>query len=489
MSQNTYELIALAMRYFFAGMMLLIVLRAGRGALIDSRRAARLRKLSPMAGVVGELVVIEGDGKIRRGMRYPVIREGLIGSSRRADLSIRHPSVRRRHAYFQLTENGLRVRGHAGAKLYVAKHTPVREILLGDGGSFAVGKIRLLLVLGDGRSDEDALFAPHSPAIHSSDSDEPQSAPTDPDAPFRRPQEGEEVFGSDSDDSLYNRRENESGGNWQNEDSGEDEDFREDGYSRKGGYSREDEDPQRSEGRRAADFGEDLHSRRANVSGEGYYHRTADSEDAHNRRANVSGERYYHRTADSEDANERRADTSGNDCYRRAAGRRAVHFSGENRCRRSAEDDCNADDFESENRYRRSAEDDYNADDLETENRCRRSAEGVYNADDFESVNRCRRPAGDVYNADDLETENRYRRSAEDGYNADDLETENRCRRSAEDDYGTDDDFDDDFSDGDFFSVKSDYASKRRYTDERVPRNYRPARRSGTRKRRPDGEF
>ena len=391
MSQNTYELIALAMRYFFAGMMLLVVLRAGRGALIDSRRAARLRKLSPMAGVVGELVVIEGDGKIRRGMRYPVIREGLIGSSRRADLSIRHPSVRRRHAYFQLTENGLRVRGHAGAKLYVAKHTPVREILLGDGGSFAVGKIRLLLVLGDGRSDEDALFAPHSPAIHSSDSDEPQSVPTDPDAPFRRPQEGEEVFGGDSDDSLYNRRENESGGNWQNEDSGEDEDFREDGYFRKGGYSREDEDPQRSEGRRAADFGEDLHSRRANVSGEGY----------------------YRRTADADDANERRADTSGNDCYRRAAGHRAVHFNGEKR----------------------------------------------------------------------------YRRSAEGVYNADDLETENRYRRSAEDDYGTDDDFDDDFSDGDFFSVKSDYAAKRRYTDERVPRNYRPARRSGTRKRRPDREF
>lgn len=379
MSQNTYELIALAMRYFFAGMMLLIVLRAGRGALIDSRRAARLRKLSPMAGVVGELVVIEGDGKIRRGMRYPVIREGLIGSSRRADLSIRHPSVRRRHAYFQLTENGLRVRGHAGAKLYVAKHTPVREILLGDGGSFAVGKIRLLLVLGDGRSDEDALSTPHSPAIHSSDSDEPQSVPTDPDAPFRRPQESEEVLGSDSDDSLYNRRENESGGNWQNEDSGEDEDFREDGYSRKGGYSREDEDPQRSEDRRMTDFGDER----------------------------------YRRTADSDDANERRADTSGNDCYRRAAGHRAVHFSGEKRYRRSAEDDCNADDFESENRY----------------------------------------------------------------------------RRSAEDDYGTDDAFDDDFSDGDFFSVKSDYASKRRRTDERVPRNYRPARRSGTRKRRPDGEF
>lgn len=193
MTRNAYELIALAMRYFFAGMMLLIVLRAGRGALIDSRRAARLRRLSPMAGIVGELVVTEGDGRIRRGMRYPVIREGLIGSSRRADLSIRHPSIRRRHAYFQLTESGLRIRGHAGAKLYVARHTPVREILLGDGGSFMIGKIRLLLVLGDGRSDEDELFEPHSPAVHSlaPDSDAPEA--DDPDAPYRRPEREEDA--------------------------------------------------------------------------------------------------------------------------------------------------------------------------------------------------------------------------------------------------------------------------------------------------------
>ena len=192
MTRNAYELIALAMRYFFAAMMLLIVLRAGRGALIDSRRAARLRRLSPMAGIVGELVVTEGDGRIRRGMRYPVIREGLIGSSRRADLSIRHPSIRRRHAYFQLTESGLRIRGHAGAKLYVARHTPVREILLGDGGSFTIGKIRLLLVLGDGRSDEDELFEPHSPAVRSADSEIESPEPEDPDAPYRRPENGED---------------------------------------------------------------------------------------------------------------------------------------------------------------------------------------------------------------------------------------------------------------------------------------------------------
>lgn len=186
MNGNAYELIALAMRYFFAAMMVLIVLRAGRGALVDSRRAARLRRLSPSTGITGELIVTVGDGRIRRGMRYPVIQEGVIGSSRKADISIRHPAVRRRHAYFQLTEKGLRIRGHAGARLYVVQHTPVHEIRLGDGGAFAIGPIRFLLVLSDGRSQEDAMFAPHSPAVHSRDAEEPRAE--DPDAPFRRPE-------------------------------------------------------------------------------------------------------------------------------------------------------------------------------------------------------------------------------------------------------------------------------------------------------------
>ncbi len=79
-------------------------------------------------------------------MRYPVIREGTIGSSRRADIRIRHASVRRRHAYFQLTEAGL-VRGHAGARLRDGDGHLVRELKLVDGDALSVGNIRLLLVL------------------------------------------------------------------------------------------------------------------------------------------------------------------------------------------------------------------------------------------------------------------------------------------------------------------------------------------------------
>lgn len=163
MSTDAYELAALTARYVFAGLMLLIVLRAARLTAVDSRRAAKLRRLSPMTGLSGELVVLEGDGNARRGIRYPVIREGMIGSSRRADVRIRHGSVRRRHAYFQLTAQGLHLRDHAGARLYDRHGEPARELLLGDGGEFTIGRIRLLLVLSDAAAapeneEEDDLF-------------------------------------------------------------------------------------------------------------------------------------------------------------------------------------------------------------------------------------------------------------------------------------------------------------------------------------------
>ena len=95
-SQEVYEIVALGARYLFALLMVVIVARAWRITVIDSRRAQTLRRISPETGISGELVVLEGGDQARRGMKYPVIREGLIGSSRRADIRVRHRSVRRR---------------------------------------------------------------------------------------------------------------------------------------------------------------------------------------------------------------------------------------------------------------------------------------------------------------------------------------------------------------------------------------------------------
>lgn len=179
MTSDAYELAALAMRYVFAGLMILIALRAAKGALTDSRRAARLRHLSPMTGLIGEMVVLEGDQRTRRGMRYPVIREGMIGASRSADVRIRHSTVRRRHAYFQLTEDGVMVRTHAGARLRNGSGEYVRDVTLLDGDMLYIGSVKLLMVLSvpgmpvRERREEDELF-------HDGDWEEPEQAPPKP---------------------------------------------------------------------------------------------------------------------------------------------------------------------------------------------------------------------------------------------------------------------------------------------------------------------
>ena len=180
MSQSVYELLALGARYVFAGLMLLIVLRAWRITLIDSRRAATLRRMSPQTGISGELMVLEGDEKARPGMKYPVIREGMIGSSRRADIRIRHSSVRRRHAYFQLTEDGLSVRTHAGAPMADAGGRPARSLLLPDGGEFMLGRVALLLILTEAPQPASAHHGRHR-----EDAPESEVDINDPDALFR----------------------------------------------------------------------------------------------------------------------------------------------------------------------------------------------------------------------------------------------------------------------------------------------------------------
>ena len=156
MPADVYELVALGARYVFAALMTLIVLRAWRITLIDRRRAGALRRLSPQTGLSGELLVLAGDGKARRGMRYPVIREGMIGASRRSDIRIRHPSIRRKHAYFQLTEQGLSIQARPGATMHGANGRPAQTLLLGDGAEFTLGRVRLLLVLSQGLDGEAA---------------------------------------------------------------------------------------------------------------------------------------------------------------------------------------------------------------------------------------------------------------------------------------------------------------------------------------------
>lgn len=149
MSANAYELLALGMRYVFAFLMVVIVLRAWRITHVDSRRARKLRRLSPDTGIIGEMLVVNGGERARPGMHYPVTLEGAIGSGRRADIRVRHSSVRSRHAIYQMTNDGLFVRSHASARIRDGHGRVLREITLRDGEILRIGQVALMLVLTD----------------------------------------------------------------------------------------------------------------------------------------------------------------------------------------------------------------------------------------------------------------------------------------------------------------------------------------------------
>jgi len=193
MGANAYELLSLAMRYVFAGLMVLIVIRAWRITMVDSRRAAKLRRLSPDTGIIGEMLVVNGSERARPGMHYSVTLEGSIGSGRRSDIRVRHSSVRSRHAIFQMTDEGLFVRGHAQARIRDGHGRLARQLVLQDGDILRVGDVALMLVLTDAGSAPEEI----SRRVRRRRRD---------DIPVRRNADMGEGFDDARDDSIFETR-------------------------------------------------------------------------------------------------------------------------------------------------------------------------------------------------------------------------------------------------------------------------------------------
>lgn len=191
MNSGLYELISIGARYLFALIMVIIVARAWKITIVDSRRANNLRRLSPETGVCGEFLVMSGSGRVREGMRFPVIREGLIGSSRKADIRLRCGAVHRSHAFCELTEKGLRIRACGSARIYNANGDSRKEMTIGDGGRITIGQAELMLILTDGTGadaapERDRLFDISDEDISSMPRYAPSVPPRRP-APSPRP--------------------------------------------------------------------------------------------------------------------------------------------------------------------------------------------------------------------------------------------------------------------------------------------------------------
>ena len=138
MSSDVYELLALAMRYWFILLALLITFRAWRACVTDNRSQRLLRDWAPDAGSVGEFLVVEDPRARLLGQRYPVPAEGILGSGRVADVRINRRGIASRH-YYMTYRDGL---------LLLTPLSPLAfpgGAVLRDGDSLEINGLTLLL--------------------------------------------------------------------------------------------------------------------------------------------------------------------------------------------------------------------------------------------------------------------------------------------------------------------------------------------------------
>lgn len=152
MSNETYEILALAARYWFIALAALMVIRGWRSSVRDNRNAKILRDWAGGAGCVGELVVVE-DGirskkRSLRGKRFQVPAEGLIGSGGTADIRLKHADVRRKHIWMTYRPGRmmLTLMGKAQAEMPV---TPDGKRILREGDQLSIGRLKMVMVFYD----------------------------------------------------------------------------------------------------------------------------------------------------------------------------------------------------------------------------------------------------------------------------------------------------------------------------------------------------
>lgn len=154
MPDDVYEIIALAARYWFLLLMVLIVWRSYRWLVRDRKTYKKRLRLLPDAGYVGELVVMQGDETVPKGTCLPVAREGLLGYLRSNDICLPVNGVASRHLWFTFDDtDGLMVEPLHG-RIIVAdgKELSGRRMraYLAHGSQLQVGEAKLRLRMFSG---------------------------------------------------------------------------------------------------------------------------------------------------------------------------------------------------------------------------------------------------------------------------------------------------------------------------------------------------
>ncbi|MBP3650463.1 MAG: hypothetical protein J6K73_11850 [Clostridia bacterium] len=166
MPVEIYEIVALAARFWFLFLMVLIVWRSYRWYARERRQRKKRLRLLPDAGYIGELVVIQGAGDLEKGQVLSVPFEGTLGYVRSNDLCIPAPGVASRHLWFSYDEQQGLVMTPVGKNDFSVDQVTIGEspdgLCMAHGSRLYIGECELRLRMFAGY-EVDRVMSP--PAI------------------------------------------------------------------------------------------------------------------------------------------------------------------------------------------------------------------------------------------------------------------------------------------------------------------------------------
>ena len=151
MPQDLYSIAALACRYWFAFLGVLIVWRSFSWLRKDRRLNHKRLKTLPDAGMIGELVVLQGSDDLPEDSLLPVPREGVLGYLRTCDIAVPIGGVARQHLDFMFVDGqGLMVSPRHGLACMVdgeliSSRRDARDFPMRHGSLLSVGDAILKL--------------------------------------------------------------------------------------------------------------------------------------------------------------------------------------------------------------------------------------------------------------------------------------------------------------------------------------------------------
>ena len=106
MNASLYELLALAMRYWFAALLALIVFLLTQSFVREWRiEKAVQRRIADTAATLGLRVLSSEDRRVQRGLLLPLDGDSLLGSGGGCDLRLRTRALRRRHLVLRVEKD------------------------------------------------------------------------------------------------------------------------------------------------------------------------------------------------------------------------------------------------------------------------------------------------------------------------------------------------------------------------------------------------